>query len=138
MSPGEESKEIRTRLGITTCEVPERRQKFREQWMSTGFLNSIPQSTHIETHNPAFPVVHKSLRPACMCHAGCVRLLESSQISLTIEMAAKPKVKSLNPPRIRTVWSTPEREPRLLRRTASIEENISSNTEVGDLTSILV
>ncbi len=75
MHPGEELKEIRTRLRITTREVAERSKKIAEQEKNTAFLISNSWLTQIETHSSALPSVHKLFTLACIYHVGCARLL---------------------------------------------------------------
>jgi transcriptional regulator with XRE-family HTH domain len=75
MHPGEELKEIRTRLRITTREVAERSKKIAEQEKNAAFLISNSWLTQIETHSSALPSIHKLFTLACIYHIGYTRLL---------------------------------------------------------------
>src|SRR5258708_12775599 len=75
MHTGEEMKEIRTRLRITTREVAERSKKIAEQEKNPAFLISNSWLTQIETHSSALPSVHKLFTLACIYHVGYARLL---------------------------------------------------------------
>ncbi len=75
MHPGEELKEIRTRLGITTRQVAERSTKIAEQEKNPEFLISNSWLSQLETHPAALPSVHKLFTLACIYHVGYARLL---------------------------------------------------------------
>jgi transcriptional regulator with XRE-family HTH domain len=82
MHPGEELKEIRSRLGITTREVAERSTKIAEQEKNTEFLISNSWLSQLETHPAALPSVHKLFTLACIYHVGYARLLSLYGIEL--------------------------------------------------------
>src|SRR6266404_7504818 len=76
MQPGEELKEIRTRLGITTRDVAERSEKIAEQEKNTEFLISSSWLSQLETHPKTLPGVHKLFTLACVYHVTHASLLE--------------------------------------------------------------
>ena len=75
MGPGEELKEIRTRLGITTREVEERSKKIAAQEKNTAFLISNSWLTQLETQSTALPSVHKLFTLASIYHFSYAQLL---------------------------------------------------------------
>lgn len=75
MGPGEELKEIRTRLGITTREVEERSKKIAAQEKNAAFLISNSWLTQIETQSSALPSVHKLFTLASIYHCSYTQLL---------------------------------------------------------------
>jgi len=82
MHPGEELKEIRTRLGITTRDVAERSTRIADQEKNTEFLISNSWLSQLETHPAALPSVHKVFTLACIYHVSYEHLLSLYGIEL--------------------------------------------------------